>query len=106
MAPNVGKKANTGSSTCTQAETESPNRERLVNKLPKEYADFVRGLRKHVQENSDYVGDKFAEEARKIHYEEVEPRGIYGEASKAEVKELAEEGISFQPLPGLPEDKN
>ena len=57
-------------------------------------------------QNADYVGDKFAEEARKVHYEEVEPRGIYGEASARQAKELNEEGIQFHPLPSLPEDKN
>ncbi len=66
----------------------------------------LRELRKQVTENADYVGDRFAEEARKIHYEEVEPHGIYGEASLDEAKELAEEGIAFQPLPTLPEDGN
>lgn len=68
--------------------------------------ELVKEFRKKVTENADYVGDKFAEEARKIHYEEVEPRGIYGEATPDEAKRLAEEGIGFQPLPPLPEDKN
>ncbi|MEX0853593.1 MAG: DUF1178 family protein, partial [Bauldia sp.] len=45
-------------------------------------------------------------EARKIHYNEVEPRGIYGEATGDDAKALAEEGIAFQPLPVLPEDRN
>jgi hypothetical protein len=63
-------------------------------------------MRKSVTENADYVGDKFPEEARKIHYRETEPRGIYGEASPKEAKELAEEGIEFHPLPVLPEDRN
>ncbi|MHA1549466.1 MAG: DUF1178 family protein, partial [Alphaproteobacteria bacterium] len=46
------------------------------------------------------------EEARKIHYEEVEPRGIYGEASGEDARELLEEGIDVLPLPALPEDSN
>lgn len=66
----------------------------------------IRELRQKVIENSDYVGDKFADEARKIHYKETEPRGIYGEATGEQAKALAEEGIDFQPLPTLPEDRN
>jgi len=68
--------------------------------------EALREFRKKVTENADYVGDKFAEEARKIHYEETEQRGIYGQATTEEAHELAEEGIAFQPLPPLPEDRN
>jgi hypothetical protein len=67
---------------------------------------MVREMRKHVEENAEYVGDKFAEEARKIHYEEVEQRGIYGEASPQDAKALIEEGIAVHPLPRLPEEGN
>ncbi|MHA1157216.1 MAG: DUF1178 family protein [Alphaproteobacteria bacterium] len=63
-------------------------------------------LRKKITENADYVGEEFPEEARKIHYEEVEPRGIYGEASGEDARELLEEGIDVLPLPALPEDSN
>jgi hypothetical protein len=66
----------------------------------------LKEFRQKVTENADYVGDKFAEEARKIHYDETEQRGIYGEATPEEARELAEEGIAFQPLPPLPEDRN
>ena len=68
--------------------------------------EALREFRKKVTENADYVGDKFAEEARKIHYEETEQRGIYGQATLDEAHELAEEGIAFQPLPPIPEDRN
>jgi hypothetical protein len=68
--------------------------------------DALKELRRQVAENADYVGDRFADEARKMHYEEIEPRGIYGEATREEAKKLAEEGIEFQPLPILPEDRN
>jgi hypothetical protein len=71
-----------------------------------ELIEAVRKLRQHVEENADYVGDRFAEEARKIHYNEVEPRGIYGEASLEEAKSLLEEGVDVHPLPPLPEDAN
>jgi len=68
--------------------------------------DMVRQVRKHVEENAEYVGDRFAEEARKIHYEETEHRGIYGEASMEDAKALVEEGITVHAIPRLPEDGN
>lgn len=66
----------------------------------------MRKLREHVTANADYVGDRFADEARKIHYDEAEARGIYGETSADEAAALKEEGIEFHPLPVLPEDQN
>jgi hypothetical protein len=71
-----------------------------------ELRGLLRKLRKHVTDNADYVGPRFPEEARKIHYGETDRRGIYGEASPQEAKALAEEGIDFHPLPMLPEDRN
>lgn len=59
-------------------------------------------LRDHVEKNADYVGEQFAEEARKIHYGETDKRNIYGEASKEEAQELAEEGIDVAVIPWLP----
>ncbi len=59
-------------------------------------------IREHVEKNADYVGDQFAEEARKIHYGETDKRNIYGEASKDEAKELVEEGIDVAVIPWLP----
>lgn len=56
-------------------------------------------LRRQVESHCDYVGEQFAEEARKIHYGEVDAHGIYGEATDAESKELAEEGIKFGRIP-------
>jgi len=60
---------------------------------------FATGLRKYVQENADYVGHNFAEEARKIHYGEIPERHIYGEATVREAQELIEEGVDVAPLP-------
>jgi hypothetical protein len=68
--------------------------------------EFIRKLRERLTENADYVGNRFAEEARRIHYEEAEKRGIYGEATPDEVRKLVEEEIEFHPLPVLPEDHN
>lgn len=60
---------------------------------------FMTGLRKYVTENAEYVGPRFAEEARKIHYGESDDRHIYGEATLKEAKELTEEGVDVAPLP-------
>lgn len=75
---------------------------------PKAHAmmQMVRKLREHVAENADYVGDRFAEEARRIHYGEEDARGIYGEATIREAVELHEEGIDVLPLPKLPDEAN
>ena len=62
----------------------------------------VRSFQSKVEAECDYVGDKFAEEARKIHYGEVEPRGIYGQSSPDDATALEEEGISIASIPWLP----
>ncbi len=66
----------------------------------------LKELSKKVRENADYVGDKFAEEARKIHFGETEARGIYGEATTDEAEALVDEGVEFLPLPVFPEEQN
>lgn len=63
---------------------------------------MLREIREHVEKNADYVGDKFAEEARRIHYGETEKRSIYGEANESDAKELAEEGVEFGVVPWVP----
>ncbi len=60
---------------------------------------FMTGLRKYVQENAEYVGPNFAQEARKIHYGETVDRHIYGETTVEEARELVEEGLDVAPLP-------
>jgi len=62
-------------------------------------------VRRHVQENFDYVGNRFSEEARLIHEGKSDERGIYGEASPAEVKALVADGIPVAPLPAEPPKK-
>ncbi|HRP79483.1 MAG TPA: DUF1178 family protein [Aquamicrobium sp.] len=66
----------------------------------------LKAMAEEAKKNADYVGDKFAEEARKIHFGEVEPRGIYGEASAEEARGLVEDGVEFVPLPTFPDDVN
>jgi hypothetical protein len=68
--------------------------------------EMMRALRTKVTSEADYVGDKFADEARKIHFKEVDPRGIYGEATREEVAGLVEDGVDFMPLPNLPDEAN
>jgi len=71
-----------------------------------ELAQAMRKLRAEIEAKSEYVGPRFSEEARKIHYEETPARGIHGEASREEARALREEGIEFFRLPILPEDQN
>ena len=69
---------------------------------PRDPAQLMRTLaemRRRVEENCDYVGEQFPEEARRIHYGEVEERGIYGEATPDEARSLDEEGVPIQRLP-------
>ena len=66
----------------------------------------LKELREHITKNADYVGPRFPEQARKIHYGEAEHRSIYGEATSEEAEELHEEGIAFAPLPVLPDEFN
>ena len=62
-------------------------------------------LRRHVEDNFDDVGDAFASEARAIHEGRSEDRGIYGEASPAEVRDLLADGIGVAPMPPAPPKK-
>lgn len=95
MAPSV--------STARKKETST----RLaMNKAQSEALDQLRKAVKTIRETSEDVGEKFPEEARKIHYGESEERGIIGQAKPDEVKALVEEGVGIAPLPDLPEEKN
>jgi hypothetical protein len=64
--------------------------------------DAIGKVRRHVEDNFDYVGDAFAKEARAIHDGKAEERGIYGEATPKEVKALVEDGVKIAPLPPKP----
>jgi len=72
----------------------------------KQMQQFATGLRKYIQQNADYVGPNFAEEARKIHYGETPERHIYGEATHKEAQELIDEGVDVAPLPPDTEGAN
>ena len=90
MAPNIAK----GKAIAV----ETPPQAALAEKM----SMMMLALKKHVEENCDYVGDAFAEEARRIHYGEAEHRDIYGEATLDEARELIEEGVEVALLPVVP----
>ena len=92
MAPNVVGRL-------SEAE---PGRSEQSRELASQVVEAAQKLRRHVEENCDYVGDAFPEEARRIHHGEKEARGIYGEATADEARRLDEEGIEVFRLPGLP----
>ena len=77
-----------------------------VSEVHKAALTEMRKIRDHIVDNSENVGDKFPDEARKIHYGEADERSIYGEASRDDVHSLLEEGIGIAPLPTVPEDAN
>jgi hypothetical protein len=78
----------------------------IMSDKEREFRTKLKELRAHLTRNADYVGQKFPEEARKMHYGEIEHRSIYGEASPHDAKALHEEGIEFHPLPVLPDERN
>jgi hypothetical protein len=78
----------------------------MISPQEQEFRAKLKELREHLTKNADDVGPKFPEEARKMHYGEIEHRSIYGVASPEDAKDLAEEGIEFHPLPILPDERN
>jgi len=88
------------------APAESTSPVAMMSPQEKEFRSKLKEQRDHLTKNADNVGKKFPEEARKMHYGEVEHRSIYGEASADDAKELHEEGIEFHPLPTLPDERN
>ena len=80
-----------------EAKTPGPSREMMM--------EMVSQVRRHVEDNFDYVGDAFAREARAIHEGKSEARGIYGEASPEEARALVEDGVPVAPLPQAPPDR-
>ena len=89
MAPNVAKKSNS-----------------KILKRNKSIASNIGKLKKIIEKEFDYVGDKFTDEAKKIKYGEAKERSIYGEATLQQTKELIEEEIDITPLPFSPKKTN
>jgi hypothetical protein len=97
MAPNIPAKNNRKSGTETKLPVASAN-----EKSPAEIKaalEMLAHMQREVEEKADWVGDKFADEARAIHYGETEDRPIYGEATLADAQDLHEEGVPVMPLP-------
>jgi hypothetical protein len=98
------KKTEAAAVPATGAAASSP--EPLVMAPDTEFRAKLKELRDHIKANADNVGDQFPEQARKMHYGEIEHRPIYGDASPTEAKALIDEGVDVLPLPVLPEDRN
>ncbi len=69
---------------------------------PEQIRRKLQQLRRHVETHCDYVGERFAEEARRIHSGEADGRGIYGEASEQDAQALADEDIEVARIPWVP----
>ena len=108
MAPAVGRRARKGAAAAEAVPAAAPEKTTVAMVSPeeREMRAKLKELRDHLTKNADYVGQEFPEEARKMHYGEIEHRSIYGEASAEDAKALHEEGIEFHPLPVLPDERN
>jgi hypothetical protein len=78
----------------------------MFSEKERELRAMVKALREHVEKNAEHVGGRFPDEARKMHYGDIEHRSIYGEATPGEARELIEEGIEIHPLPIVPDERN
>jgi len=108
MAPQVARK-DRGALPPPNAETPPAVEPAPVALMTPEQAELrsrLKELRDLMLRNSDNVGTKFAEEARRMHFGEVEHRAIHGEADREQVVALLEDGIEVMPLPGLPDERN
>ena len=111
MAPQIVSKK--GRQNAVPAPVESPPVETpagestpLLMAQERELRAKLKELRDHIVKNADNVGERFPNEARKMHYGDIEHRPIYGEASPEEAKALIDEGVEVSPLPVLPDDRN
>ena len=87
-------------------EVTAPASTPLMMAQERELRAKLKELRDHIVKNADNVGERFPNEARKMHYGDIEHRPIYGEASPEEARSLIEEGVEVSPLPVLPDDRN
>ena len=109
MAPRiVSKKSRDRAAPAPAAATEAttPASTPLMMAQERELRAKLRELRDHIVKNADNVGERFPNEARKMHYGDIEHRPIYGEASPEEARSLIDEGVEVSPLPVLPDDRN
>ena len=109
MAPRIAsRKGRDKAPAPVEAPVEAPAPEStpLMMTQERELRAKLKELRDHIVKNADNVGERFPNEARKMHYGDIEHRPIYGEASPEEAKALIDEGVEVAPLPVLPEDRN
>jgi hypothetical protein len=111
MAPQIVSKKGRDSEAPAPApaastEVTAPASTPLMLAQERELRAKLKELRDHIVKNADNVGEGFPNEARKMHYGDIEHRPIYGEASPDEARALIEEGVEVSPLPVLPEDRN
>ena len=101
MAPRVAR-----TDQASAAPSPAPQPMAVLSEKEREIRALLRAIREHVTQNAEDVGERFPDEARKIHYGEVEQRSIYGQANPAEARALMEEGIEVLPLPLVPDDRH
>ena len=114
MAPSIGRKERGRAALNAAAaapqpeapEASAPHPVALISEKEQAFRAMLKAVREHVTKNSDYVGPRFVDEARKMHYGEIEHRSIYGEANPIDAAALLEEGIEVHPLPIAPDDRN
>ncbi|MCI5098182.1 MAG: DUF1178 family protein [Rhodobacteraceae bacterium] len=105
MAPRVRPaRSATGVKDDAQPTTEAPTAPALSTQNA-ELEQALTEMRRQVEQNSDYVGEDFASEARAMHLGDAPERSIYGEAKPDEAKALIEDGIPVAPLPFMPNRK-
>lgn len=114
MSPNVARTdlervsrpAAAEPATAVAVPSASPAPVALMSEKEIAFRELLAAVHKHVTENAEHVGKRFAQEALKIHHGESESRPIYGEASREDAQMLHEEGVEFMPLPALPGARN
>jgi len=111
MAPQIVSKKGRESAVPAPAaaaatEVAAPAATPLLMAQERELRAKLKELREHIVKNADNVGERFPNEARKMHYGDIEHRPIYGEASPDEARALIDEGVEVTPLPVLPGDRN
>jgi hypothetical protein len=110
MAPQIvskkGRDSAAPAAPAASTDVSAPTSTPLMMAQERELRAKLKELRDHIVKNADNVGERFPNEARKMHYGDIEHRPIYGEASPDEARALIEEGVEVSPLPVLPDDRN
>jgi hypothetical protein len=112
MAPQIVSKKGRDAAAPAPAASAAPAEMTTTESTPllmaqeRELRAKLKELRDHITKNADNVGERFPNEARKMHYGDIEHRPIYGEASPDEARALIDEGVEVSPLPVLPDDRN